>query len=386
MTEFLAMLAHELRNPLAPLRNATEILHSRPEDLTTVRWAAVMLERQVGLLTRLVDDLLEASRVTSGKITIHKAPVELNGIARRAAESVRFAAEARGQRLSTCIAEEPVYVDGDGARLLQVALNLLNNAVKYTPEGGAIVCEAAREGDEAVLRVRDTGIGIAQETLPHVFELFVQGERSLDRSEGGLGIGLALVDRLVRQHGGRVEAHSGGRNCGAEFTVRLPALRTAPEETRSGAVPGEPGVAASRILIVDDHRDAADSMADLLRVWGSDVRVCYDGESALQLAPQFLPQVALLDIGLPRIDGYELARRLKAMRPLGGCALIAVTGFGGEEESQRAREAGFVQHFVKPVDPAALLELLARLRPYPNVNESAATAAPIAAPPSTSLG
>lgn len=367
MTEFLAMVAHELRNPLAPLRNATEILRARPDDVTNVQWSVGMLERQVAQLTRLVDDLLDVSRVTSGKIAIGKEPVDLGAVAQRAVDAVRFSAEARNQKLSAAMPGEPLMVDGDSVRLYQVVVNLLNNAVKYTPEGGAIRCEVHRIGDEAVLCVRDTGMGIPTELQEHVFELFTQGERSLHRSEGGLGIGLALVERLVRLHGGRVTVHSAGRDCGSEFSVHLPLRGAAqPPGSKAQEAPRDntAGMAASRILVVDDNRDAADSLADLLRIWGNDVEVCYDGLAAIDCAESFRPHIAVLDIGLPRLDGYELARRFAANPGLRDTVLIAITGYAQEEDLRRVRDAGFHHHLIKPVDVDTLLQLLAGDRPY----------------------
>ena len=386
MTEFLAMIAHELRNPLAPLRNATEILRARSDDVTTVQWAGNILERQVTQLTRLIDDLLDVSRVTSGKITLQKTPTDLNSIAQRAVESVRPTVEAREQHLICEMAPEPLMVDGDGVRLCQVAINLLNNAAKYTHNGGSIRCETAREGNQAALRVHDNGMGIPPDLLPHVFELFTQGERSLDRAEGGLGIGLALVERLVRLHNGAVEVHSGGRDQGAEFVVKLP-LRIAQSEARGAkATESSRRMAASRVLIVDDDRDGADTAAALLRIWGNEVRVCYDGQVALSMAESFQPHVVLLDIGLPQLDGYEIARRLHVLPALSDAALIAMTGYGQEEDVRRILAAGFHHYFIKPLDTGALLDTLARLRPYPNEKDSNAIAPPMAAPPSTSLG
>ncbi len=386
MTEFLAMLAHELRNPLAPMRNVTEILRAKPDDVTTVQWAGNVLERQVAQLTRLVDDLLDVSRVTSGKIALQKSATDLNSVALRAVESVRPIIDARAQHLVCETESEPLMVDGDGMRLCQVAVNLLNNAAKYTPAGGAIRCEAVREDKQAVLRVCDNGIGISPDLLPHVFELFTQGERSLDQSEGGLGIGLALVERLVRLHNGSVEVRSAGRNKGAEFIVRLPLRAAELEAQDDSAALMERRMAASRILVVDDDHDGADTTAALLRIWGNDVRVCYDGQAALSIAESFQPHVTLLDIALPQLDGFDIAQRLRTLPALSDMVLIAVTGYGQEEYVRRIREAGFHHCFIKPLDAAALMKTLATLRPYPNEKESSATPAPIAAPPSTSLG
>jgi signal transduction histidine kinase len=358
--EFLSMLAHELRNPLAPIRNGLHILRalgSRDEQMCSVR---DMMDRQVQHLVRLVDDLLDISRITRGKINLQTEPVDMASVVARAVETCRPLIDQRRHRLTVTTPPAPLRVQGDAVRLSQVVSNLLHNAAKYTEEGGRIALEAAREEEHAVIRVRDTGMGIPAEMLGSVFDLFTQVDHSLDRSQGGLGVGLTLVRQLVEMHGGTVEAHSPGPRLGSEFVVRLPALPAAtPAEVAEPAAPDHsargPG---RRILVVDDNRDAAESLALLLGVAGHDVRVCYDGPSALQTAPEYHPEAVLLDIGLPGMDGYEVARRLRADPDLAGMLLVALTGYGQEEDQRRARAAGFDQHLIKPADLTALTALL----------------------------
>jgi PAS domain S-box-containing protein len=358
--EFLAMLAHELRNPLAPIRNAVQVMNLLAGGEPNLQRAREMIERQVKHLARLVDDLLDVSRITRGKINIRKEPVELASVIARAAETSRPLLETRRQALAVTLLPEPVLVEGDATRLAQVFANLLNNAAKYTNEGGRVTVTVERAGGEVVVRVRDTGIGIPAELLPRVFDLFTQGDRSLARSEGGLGIGLTLVRRLVEMHGGRVEAFSDGPGKGSEFVVRLPILERR-RGRRTGLAEAEaarPQTAARRILVVDDNQDAAESLALLLRAEGHEVRTAPDGATALDLVPAYQPEVVLLDIGLPKMDGYEVARRLRA-REGGRCGLlVALTGYGQEEDRRRATEAGFDAHLVKPADLGVLHELL----------------------------
>ncbi|HET6576512.1 MAG TPA: response regulator [Fimbriiglobus sp.] len=356
--EFLSMLAHELRNPLAPIRNAAEVLRLAGPEQPQVRWAREVIDRQLSHLVRLVDDLLDVSRITRGKITLKPEPTDLAVVVQHAIEASRPAIEQAKHRLEVHVPPEPVWVTGDPARLTQVLTNLLNNAAKYTEEGGRVALGLAREGGEAVVRVRDTGVGIPAEMLGSVFDLFTQVDRSLDRSQGGLGIGLTLVKRLVTKHGGTVEARSDGPGRGSEFVVRLPVLAGAPP---AAAVPqpGRPTAACGlRVLLVDDNVDGADSLAALVRLAGHDARVAHDGPGALATAAAFRPQVVVLDIGLPGLSGYEVARRLRANLDLSGAVLVAVTGYGRDEDREQAREAGFDHHLVKPVDFAQLLDLL----------------------------
>ncbi|HZT81667.1 MAG TPA: ATP-binding protein [Gemmataceae bacterium] len=361
--DFLAMLAHELRNPLAPIRNAVEMLRRQDRlDPEQVGWAADLVDRQSQQLTRMVDDLLEVSRITRGKITLKPEPADLATIVHRAVESSRPLIDARQHHLSVALADEPLRVRADVARLTQVLTNLLNNAAKYTDEGGHIALTVERQGREAVLRVRDSGMGIPADLLPRVFEPFTQGGRSGERVQGGLGLGLAVARKLVEMHGGRVQAFSDGPGRGSEFVVRLPLLAwERPAAAPAGEGTGRPaGDSGRRVLVVEDNRDAADSLAVLLRLAGHEVRVAYDGPSALAEAPRFRPDVILLDIGLPRLDGCEVARQLRRQTGLQDVLLVALTGFGQEQDRRRSREAGFDAHFVKPVDFAALQAVLAR--------------------------
>jgi PAS domain S-box-containing protein len=359
MNEFLAMLGHELRNPLAPIRNALDLMRIQSTGDSTHEWARSVIDRQLTQLTRLVDDLLDIGRISSGKIALHKEPIEVNAAVQRAIEAARPLADASRHTLDVRLSRAPLAVDGDLTRLSQVVLNLLTNAIKYTPAGGRIEVEVAREGASAVVRVKDTGIGMSPELIPRVFDLFVQGERSLDRSEGGLGIGLTLVKRLVSLHGGTVSAHSGGPGCGSEFAISLPALEQS--SARREPAPAAPVAATrrgSRVLVVDDNCDSADTLAALLDAWGHEVRTLYDGPSAIAAAAEFQPNVVLLDIGLPKMNGYEVAAQLRKSANRRPMILVAFTGYGQDEDRRRVREAGFDYHLVKPLEPAVLEKIL----------------------------
>ncbi|HWE37965.1 MAG TPA: response regulator [Isosphaeraceae bacterium] len=367
--EFLAMLAHELRNPLAPLLHALHMLGSgvgAGPECGPIRDVA---ERQARHLARLVDDLLDVSRISTGKIELRTGPVDLREAVARAAETARPLVESRRHKLTLSLPEGPLPLVADEARIEQVLANLLNNAAKYTEPGGRIWIEARRDGDDAVVRVRDTGVGIAPELLPRVFDLFAQAERSLDRSQGGLGIGLTLVRRLVELHGGSIVADSPGVGLGSEFVVRLPIRAadpetSAPDEDRPGAVADAADAPPPlHVLVVDDNADAARLLARLLEVNGHHAEVAYDGPTALERAQARPPDVVLLDIGLPGMDGYEVARKLRASVGLDRALLVALTGYGQEEDRRRSREAGMDVHLTKPVDPRTLKELLARPRP-----------------------
>ena len=371
--EFLAMLAHELRNPLAPIRNAVSVLQTSRSSEPVVEWAATIIERQVTHVTRLVDDLLDMSRITSKKIKLQTQPLELAQVIAGAVEAGRPLIEERRHHLTVQVPAEPLWVEGDPTRLSQVLLNLLNNAAKYTPEGGQIFLEAERneDGSEVVIRVRDTGIGISADLLPRIFDLFVQGDRSLDRSEGGLGLGLTLVKRLLAMHGGSVQAQSEGHGRGSQFTIRLPLLENPgahemPQTKDLGAGQSNP----RRVLIVDDNRDATETLEMLLQLWGYDVRSVHSGTEALEVAPEYQPEVVLLDIGLPGMSGYEVAQRLREIPGLAGTTLVAVTGYGQESDRSRTREAGFDRHLVKPVDPSHLQEILATAPASPRVSRT----------------
>jgi PAS domain S-box-containing protein len=367
MSEFLAMLGHELRNPLAPIRNAVHVMAREKLDPTASEWCRDVIDRQVSQLARLVDDLLDVTRITSGKITVHKEAMDLNLAVERAVEASRPVLESRRHGLSLMLAEAPVTVEGDLVRLSQAVLNLLNNAAKYTPEGGSISCSVKHENGHAVVRVHDNGIGIPRDLLPKIFELFVQGDRSLDRSEGGLGVGLTLVERLVRLHGGTVHAESPGPGMGSEFVIRLPVARQgAAGDDRDAGRKFDVAEEGRRVLVVEDNRDAADTLAAAVRSWGHQVQVAYEGPSALRAAPGFRPDVALLDIGLPGMNGYELARHLKDMFADDDILLIAVSGYAQEEDLRRSADAGIARHFAKPVDLELLRPLLARPETVPD--------------------
>jgi len=356
--EFLATLAHELRNPLAPLRNALEILRLAGEDPERARKAREMMERQLAQMVRLVDDLLDVSRITTGKLAVRKTVVDLQGVVRDALETVRPFIDSRRHALELDFADEPIRVDADRTRLAQVFVNLLNNAAKYTHPEGRITITVAREGRNGVVRVRDTGIGLAPESISTIFEMFVQLDRSLERSQAGLGVGLTLARRLVQLHDGEISAYSEGPGRGSEFVVRLP-LGTGqaprPEPPADEAPPPPP---ARRILLADDNIDFASSLGHLLEERGHQVRIVHDGAEALEAALHFGPDIAFLDIGMPKIHGYELARRLRAQPQTAHCMLVAVTGWGQEDDRRRAREAGFDRHLVKPVDPRQIASIV----------------------------
>ena len=361
--EFLAMLAHELRNPLAPISNAVRALSLGRRDETAVDSASEMLERQVGQIIRLVDDLLDVSRISRGKIALRPERVELTRVIDQAVEASRAQYRSMDQELTVSLPSEPVYLNADPTRLAQVVGNLLNNAHKFTDVGGRISVAVEREGAQVVIRVKDTGVGIAAEHLAGIFEMFTQVESSLERSRSGLGIGLTLVKTLVEMHGGTVEAHSDGPGRGSEFVVRLPVLRDVPESLSPAApehLDASP-VVRRRVLIVDDNRDAAEWLATLLSLSGHETHIALDGDQAVKAAERLLPDAILLDIGLPRIDGYEVCRRIRE-QPWGrGLMIVALTGWGQEEDRQKSKEAGFNTHLVKPVDDEVIMNLLASL-------------------------
>jgi two-component system CheB/CheR fusion protein len=359
--EFLAMLAHELRNPLAPIRTALQVVKRSATTDSRAELACQMMERQIAQLVRLVDDLLDVSRITRGKVQLRKEPVDLATVVAQSLETSRPLLEARRHELTVSMPPEPLWLEADPIRLAQVCSNLLNNAAKYTEECGHIWLTAQRQDNEVVLRVRDTGVGMTPEMLTQAFDLFAQADRSLDRSQGGLGIGLTLVHRLVQLHGGSVYAFSEGPGQGSEFVVRLPVL----ERVQPTSPPPEAGNghgSCRRILIVDDNRDAAEALALFLGMAGHEVCTAYDGPAALEVARSYRPEVVLLDIGMPGMDGYEVARRLRREPGLENILLLALTGYGHEEERRRSREAAIDHHLVKPVDPEALNALLAHPR------------------------
>jgi signal transduction histidine kinase/ActR/RegA family two-component response regulator len=353
--EFLAMLAHELRNPLAPLRNAGEILARTLPAQSAGHAVASMLKRQVSQLTRLVDDLLDVSRITQGRVELQRRPVELGNVVTQAIETAEPLFQTGQHEVSVLANSRALYVDGDITRLVQCIVNILANAAKYSDTGGKIRIETHAEGGDAVITIADSGVGISPELLPRVFDLFVQGERTLDRSLGGLGIGLSVARRLIEMHGGRLTAASAGLGQGATFEIRLPRLE------RSHEVAGDPqgtAVVPRRILIVDDNADAANSLALVLGLDGHVTEVVYSATAALKRADDFKPEVILLDIGLPEMDGYQVARRLRARPELAGTRIVALTGYGQSGDVQRSREVGFDDHLTKPVDFVALARTL----------------------------
>jgi two-component system CheB/CheR fusion protein len=356
--EFLAMLGHELRNPLSAVRNAVA---TASLDETRRPRALEIARRQVDQLGRLIDDLLDSARITQGRVLVHKERANLTEIIERAVESVRALVEGRGVQLVVTHTPFPIRVEADPARLEQVFVNLLSNGAKYTDAGGRIEVTSEREGDEVAIHVRDTGIGIAPEMLPRIWELFAQGDRALDRAQGGLGIGLTLARRLVELHGGRIEAHSEGLGKGAEFVVRLPALPVTAADSLPSAASPPPPQRSARVLVVEDNPDTAESLMMFLEVLGHRVRAVYDGMAALDAARTSPPDVMLVDIGLPGMDGYEVARRVRRDPDLDRVILVALTGYGREADKRQAMAAGFDHHLVKPVSPEALHGLVARL-------------------------
>jgi len=353
--EFLAMLAHELRNPMAPIRNAGELLLRLGTDDLRVRQAAEIINRQVGQLTRMTDDLLDVSRITRGHVELDCRPTELSAVVAAAVEAVEPAVRERDLTL-TVSSGLPLVVFGDAARLQQCAVNLLMNAAKYTDPGGRIHVELEHQGDTAVIRVADSGVGISADILPTVFDLFVQSDRTLDRSRGGLGIGLSVVKRLVEMHGGQVHAHSPGIGDGSTFEIRLPAAEaTTPHEPLAP----KSVVVRKRVVVVDDNQDAAEMLSQVLEWEGHDVRAVFSAEDALALIPAFLPDVVLLDIGLPNINGYEVAQRLRGIPALQTTRLIALTGYGQPTDKQHAARHGFDAHLVKPASMEDLFAALA---------------------------
>jgi signal transduction histidine kinase len=357
--EFLAMLAHELRNPLSPVATSLQLLRAAGDDPTVARRALEVMERQVGHIVRLVDDLLDVARITRGRIELRLAAVDLATAVAHTVENQRPRFAQREQQLVLELPAEPIVVRADPTRLDQVVANLLANANKYTPSGGHVTVRVERRGEQAVLTVRDDGIGLPPELLGRVFDLFMQSERALDRSQGGLGIGLTLVRRLVELHGGSVAASSEGEGKGSEFEVRLPVQEGVAVAAPQAELPAPaPDGASRRVLVVDDNVEGAESLAELLRLWGHRVRVAHDGPSGLALAAEQLPEVVLLDIGLPGLDGYEVGRRLRANAATRDATLVAVTGYGEQVHGGRLEEAGFDKLLVKPVRPPELRELL----------------------------
>jgi signal transduction histidine kinase/ActR/RegA family two-component response regulator len=359
--EFLATLAHELRNPLAPIRNSLHILRMASTDGAAAERIYEILERQVDHLVRLVDDLLEVSRITRGKIEMRKEPIALAAVLRNALEASKPHIETARHRLAISLPAEPIIVDADPVRLAQVFTNLLNNAAKYTPEVGQLWLTVRRDDAEVAVSIRDSGVGIAAESLPRVFDLFSQVDPSPSRTQGGLGIGLTLVRTLVDAHGGNVEARSAGLGCGSEFVVRLPVVHDN-QGTRGSSHrhAGAGSIANCRILVVDDNRDAADSLRMLLRFLGAEVAAVNDGKAALEALRTYRPSVILLDIGMPGMDGYEVARRMRQQPEGRDITLVALTGWGQDKDRRQSKEAGFDHHLTKPLEIDTLQELLSK--------------------------
>jgi PAS domain S-box-containing protein len=363
--EFLALLAHELRNPLGPIRHAVKILRARAPSPEELQWATNIIDRQTEHMTRLVDDLLDVSRITRGTIELRRERVDIADVLKAAVETSGASIERARHQLRVTPPPEPLYVEGDATRLTQIVTNLLDNAAKYTDSGGRIWLTAEREGDEAVIRVKDSGIGIDPAVLPRVFDMFTQAGLSLERAQGGLGVGLALVERLVTLHGGTVTAFSGGPGKGSQFTIRLPALQAHGQAAHGQAAPEVHAAAPSgpekhcRILVVDDNEDSAESLGMLLHMLGHEVKTANDGASALGAAAEFRPDVAILDIGLPKVNGYELAKQIRE-QPWGrDVVLVALTGWGQEQYRRRSAESGFNHHLTKPVEFEVLQQILA---------------------------
>jgi PAS domain S-box-containing protein len=360
--EFLAMLAHELRNPLAPISNAIAILNHLMKGDDKVAYVSDIIDRQTRHLSRLVDDLLDVSRISLGKIKLQKERVDLATIIARAAEISTPLLNARKHQLTVQLPPTTLFLEADGTRLAQVISNLLTNAAKYTDEGGSIFLSSAIDGDEVVIRVLDSGMGISAELLPHIFDLFIQGDRSLARSEGGLGIGLTLVRRLVELHGGTVKAASDGLGCGSEFTIRLPALRPEePSRNVAAHTDSRDRGLTRQILVVDDNKDAATTIGMLINLLGHEVIIANSSSEALELAKATQFQAVFLDIGLPGMNGHQLARCLRALPDYGSTLLIAMTGYGQEEDIARSIDAGFNHHCVKPIELQRLRSLLQSL-------------------------
>jgi PAS domain S-box-containing protein len=362
--EFLALLGHELRNPLAPILTALELMKLGDADAFATERSVI--ERQLKHVVRLVDDLLDVSRITRGKVLLERQEADLADVIASALESTSPLFEQHAHRLSVRV-PRGLVVDGDAVRLAQVFANLLTNAAKYTPRAGEITVEGEVRDGRARVSVRDTGIGIRPEMLPRVFDLFAQERQALDRAGGGLGIGLSIVRSLVEMHGGRVEARSQGTGRGSEFSVVLQVVAEPSAKLAVGSQRSQPVRSGGRcVLVVDDNEDAAGMLAAVLRRWGHVVRVAHDGPAALKIALEFTPDVALLDIGLPAMDGYELARRLRALPLLGNVQLVAVTGYGQARDREAAELAGFQHHVVKPVDFGLLKDVLSRTAPAPS--------------------
>ena len=361
--EFLATLAHELRNPLAPLRTGLQVIKIAPGSAAAARTLPVM-ERQLGQMVRLIDDLLDVSRITSGKIVLRLERLSLQEVAASAIEALQPLIDASGQSLTVDLPAEPIWLKADPTRLAQVLSNLLNNSAKYTPAGGKIGLSARCQAGQVTLCVTDNGAGIPPDMLKTVFDMFTQVGRTLDRAEGGLGLGLSLVKKLVEMHGGKVHAASGGIDHGSEFTVVLPVADTpAAQDTPAAASPARLPAAGRRVLVIDDNRDAAETMAMLLELSGYETRAAFDGPGGLTIAREFRPELVFVDIGLPGMNGYQIAENLRADPVTAVSRLVALTGWGTEDDQRKSKTAGFDAHLTKPVEPGQIDDILASLLP-----------------------
>ena len=363
--EFLAMLAHELRNPLATIRAGLQVQRLGNTDAQAVKSVTELMERQVGHLVGLVDDLLDVNRISQGKVRLRRGRVDLTNVARAAVETARSLIERMGHELIVEVPAEPIWLNADPLRLAQIVGNLLSNAAKFTANGGCIRLTVSVRGEEVEVRVRDNGAGIAANELPSVFDMFTQAQGTIECSSTGLGIGLALVKTMVEMHGGTVEARSAGAGCGSEFVVRLPLSHeaSAPRPTASHEAPVT--TPSRRVLVVDDHRDAAQSLAMFLKLSGHETYIAHDGLEAVEKAAQLSPDLVLLDIGLPKVNGLEAARRIRELSLGKRPTLVALTGWGQDADRQRSQDAGFDAHIVKPVDPDVLADLLVEFPPPP---------------------
>ena len=360
---FIATLAHELRNPLAPIRNAVQVLRRGGHEDPQVVWCSGVIDRQVTQMARLLEDLLDTSRLTRGQFALRLERLALPAVIEHALEIAQPRIEEHGHALSVSLPRVPLQVDGDMTRLAQVFSNLLINAATYTPAGGRLGLTVEAVGEEVEVRVSDNGIGISAEQMPHLFDMFTQGDSLADRAQGGMGIGLSLARGLVDMHGGRISAHSPGPGRGSEFVVHLPLARTAAAASGATTTAGgvEAPVATCRVLVADDLRDSADSLGLLIELMGHTVEIAYDGEEALRAAERFRPDIVLLDLGMPKLDGFEVSRRIRAAPWSESVRLVAQSGWGQEEDRRRTAEAGFDHHLVKPIDPAALEALMQTL-------------------------
>jgi PAS domain S-box-containing protein len=357
--EFLAMLSHELRNPLAPIKTSVDIMRMRELNDPVLERARDVIDRQVQHLTRIIEELLDISRITSGRIQLTSETLALDSLVTHAVEAARPLLDSKGHSLEIDKPEHHVWVRGDLTRLTQVFVNLLNNAAKYTPDGGRLEIEIRAADDTATVHVRDNGVGIAADLLPRVFDLFIQGPRPLDRADGGLGVGLALVHKIVSLHGGAVRACSEGTGRGSELVVTLPLFSEENSMTvASESPPTKQQQRRRRLMVIDDNKDAAESMSMLFELWGHEVICAYDGRAALETAAKYRPDAVFLDIGLPGMDGYEIAERLRELPESSRTVLVAITGYGQDEDRRRSREAGIDHHLVKPVSPETLHKLL----------------------------